>query len=90
LKNEELGLVLAGLNSFKAGMITNPSYLDELLASHQRKEDLSFERKIALLEGMFQLAQGLGHFTPDRALEGIEHDIHLAASIHSFVRTTPR
>jgi hypothetical protein len=71
-------------------MITNPFQLDKLIVSFQRREDLSFEKKVALLEGMYQLARKLGQFTPDRALEGIEHDIQLAASLRSLVRKTPR
>jgi hypothetical protein len=71
-------------------MISNPSQLEHLLRSFQRNEHLPFDKKMALLEGMYRLAREFGQFTPDRALEGIEHDIHLAASIHSLVRTTPR
>jgi hypothetical protein len=69
-------------------MVTNPLQLDELLISFQYEEALTFAKKVALLEGMYQLARDLGQFSPDRALEGIEHDIQLAASLHSLVRPT--
>ena len=71
-------------------MVTNPSQVDELIESFQRQENLSFEKKLALLDGMYLLAREFGHFHPDRALEGIEHDIHLASALNSIVRRTPQ
>jgi len=85
-----LGLAFSRLNSFQAGKITNPSYLDELVASFEYKENLSFEQKLTLLDGMYRLAQRYGQFSAERALEGIEHDIELAARLNSLVRTTSR
>jgi len=71
-------------------MVTNPQQLEELDRSLQRVEDLPLDKKFALLEGMYRLARELGQFTPDRSLEGIQHDIQLAAILHTLVRTTPR
>jgi hypothetical protein len=71
-------------------MITNPSHLDEVVASFQQKENLSFEKKLALLDAMYRLARQFGQFSPERALEGIEHDIQLAARLNSLVRETTR
>lgn len=69
-------------------MVTNPSHLDQLLHSFQRSEDLSLEKKFAIVTAMYRLACRFGQFTSDRALEGIEHDVQLAARLHSLVRTT--
>jgi hypothetical protein len=71
-------------------MVTNPDRLEKFERSFQRAEDLPLQKKLSLLDGMYNLAREYGHFSTDKPLEGIETVVRLAASLHSLVRTTPR
>ncbi len=71
-------------------MVTNPGHLIAFERSLMGKDDLSFEKKQALLEAMYRLARTMGHFTHENALMGIDHDIALACLLHACVRTPPR
>lgn len=71
-------------------MITNPHILEAFEHELQRSEALSLSEKYALLDGMYELARQLGHFSSDRALEGVEETIQLAKVLNSLVSRTPR
>ncbi len=66
-------------------MITRPDILERFERDLQRKEHLTLYEKLALLDGMYELAVKLGHFRRENALEGIEFDIQLAARLNSLV-----
>ncbi len=63
-------------------MVTNPHILEAFERDLQRTQNLTLEEKYALLDGMYELAVRLGHFTSDRALEGIENTIQLAKALN--------
>ena len=71
-------------------MITNPHILEAFEHDLQRSEALSLEEKYAQLDGMYDFARQLGHFTPARALDGIEETIRLAKALNSLVSRTPQ
>ena len=71
-------------------MITNPQILEAFERDLQRTQILTLEEKYALLDGMYEFAVRLGHFTSERALEGIDDSIRLAKALNSLVSTTPR
>ena len=71
-------------------VITNPRILEAFEIDLQRTQDLTLEQKYALLDGMYDLAAGLGHFTSERALEGIDDTLRLAKALNSLVSTTSR
>jgi len=71
-------------------MVMNPQMLEAFERDLQRTQNLTLEQKYALLDGMYDLAARLGHFTPERALEGIDGTIQLAKALNSLVSRTPR
>ncbi len=51
-----------------------------------REVDLSIDQKFQILDAMFVQARGLGAFSPDDILEGIDIDIQLAKAVNSVPR----
>lgn len=71
-------------------MVTNSHILEAFEREFQRSEILSLSEKYALLDGMYDLALRLGHFTPERALEGLDETIQFAKALNSLVSKTPQ
>lgn len=71
-------------------MVTNHHILQVFERELQRSEVLTLNEKYALLDGMYDLARHLGHFSSEHALDGIEQKIQLAKALNSIVSRTPR
>lgn len=73
-----------------ASVIINPHILEQFERQFQQSEVLSLMERYAFLDGMYELAASFGHFTPERALDGIDDTIEFAKALNSLVSTTPR
>ena len=71
-------------------IITNPHILEAFERNLQQTQNLTLREKFALLDGMYELAVHLGHFTPERALDGIDDTIRLAKALDSVASKTPQ
>jgi hypothetical protein len=71
-------------------VITDPKRLSAFEAASRAKDNLSLAQKYAILEGLYQEARSMGHFTQDDILEGIHGDIRLAALLNGNVPIPPR
>jgi hypothetical protein len=69
-------------------VVTNPHILEAFERELQRSEILTLSEKYAQLDGMYILAFRLGHFAPERALEGLDETIQFAKALNSLVPGT--
>ena len=74
----------------KTIVITNPHILEAFERDFQRSEALSLNEKYAQLDGMYELAFRFGHFSRERALEGLDETIQFAKALNSLVSGTPQ
>ncbi len=65
-------------------MIKNKARLEEFEKKLLEAEDLSYEKKLAIFDALFQEAVSLGVINSDNALEGIETDIRLARILNQL------
>jgi len=65
-------------------MIKNKARLEEFEKKLLEAEDLSYEKKLAIFDALFQEAVSLGVINPDNILEGIETDIRLARILNQL------
>lgn len=59
-------------------MINNSKLLDEFERDFIKKNSLSHEESLALLDGMWEMGMALGVLPPNDPWEGIEVDIRVA------------
>ena len=59
-------------------MIKNSKLLDEFEKEFIKKNSLSYEESLALLDGMWEMGMALGVLPPKDPWEGIEVDIRVA------------
>lgn len=71
-------------------MIKNPDEVRRFEEQYLLEQNLSMEQRFAILEGLYKLAVGFGHFKQEDILNGIENDIWLAKAMNSDVRIPPR
>lgn len=71
-------------------MITNPEGVEKAIYEFERSHALTMEQKFVVEDSLYQLAKQFGHFSPSRALDGIEDDINLARALNACVSETPR
>jgi hypothetical protein len=67
-------------------MVTNPHLLDAFEREITRTNSLTLNQRFRILDGMYELARTFGHFSHDRVLEGIEHDIEMAKILNEYVQ----
>ncbi|MGD0337333.1 MAG: hypothetical protein ABSB78_00945 [Bacteroidota bacterium] len=70
-------------------MIKNRQEVEQIEREFDRTHPLTLEQKFELLESMYQLARQFGHFTSERLLDGIEHDIELTRILNANVTINP-
>jgi hypothetical protein len=71
-------------------MVRDAALLEAFERDEARRERLTVEDKYRLLDALYAHARALGHFRPDTFMDGIEHDITLARTLHALVRTPSR
>jgi hypothetical protein len=70
-------------------MITNPALYASFKARSHASQDLSLERKYAILEALYEEACGLGYFAEHDLLHGLEDNIRLGAALNANVPPLP-
>ena len=71
-------------------MIKDANLLREFEAEFQILHPLTFEKKHAILDALYEQAVLLGHFTSKDRLAGLEEEIELAKSLNAHVSSPPR
>lgn len=71
-------------------MVRDPDHLEAFERAEARRERLTIPEKYRILDDMYALARSLGHFAPGSVMDGIEHDITLARTLHALVCEPPR
>lgn len=64
-------------------MITNPKQLEAFNRELDRRENLSYQESLAIVEALHKEAVLLGAINSDNILDGIEVDIRIAKAINS-------
>ena len=70
-------------------MIKNLEELRKFEADYLRRENLTMEQRLAILDGLYEMARLFGHFNGKDVLDGIENDIKLAKAINTDVSFPP-
>jgi hypothetical protein len=67
-------------------MIKNSQILEAFERESFSKENLTLEKKYAILEGMYEFARQLDQLEKETLLDGVEADIELARMLHLNVQ----
>lgn len=70
-------------------MITNPDNYADFDRRSRAADNLTFEMKLRILDGLYAEARRLGHFKSEDPLEGLDEVIRLAAIFRITVPKTP-
>ncbi len=70
-------------------MIRNWKEVEQVEMEFDRTHPLTLDQKFELLESMYQMAKLFGHFTFERLLDGIEHDIELTRILNANITVAP-
>ncbi len=71
-------------------MVKDAAYLEQEKRAWLADQHLSLDRKIEILDGLFEEARCFGHFTKSDLLDGIDHVVYLAAMLNANVSNPPR
>ena len=66
-------------------MIRDKKAWEQFEAQWQRRQEPDLEANLRLFEVLIEHARALGVRPPQDPLEGIEHDIHLAKVVNTYV-----
>ncbi len=86
--NEAARLSILGYNilklkdNWKNPMIKNPDIFRDFEDRWIAAQKPDFAENLRILDGMYQLARSLGHFSGDNPLEGIEKNIRIASILN--------
>lgn len=71
-------------------MIKNPKEFEQLVSEHDRHYPLTLEQKLAILEGLYDEARALGHFSPESVSTDLEAEVRTAKILNVHVSEAHR